>query len=84
MVGEFKVTFSAVKAYLMILDGRHSNDCSAFLKAKDLYRYEDNKERFSKVHHRKDFSDGLWEIENDRWVAYGDAVSSIHLVGMNI
>lgn len=47
---------------------------SAFLPAKCISPYEANKERFSKVHHRKGFTEGLWEIENDRWVEYKDKV----------
>ena len=44
---------------------------SGFLLAKDVFPYEEFKEKYGKSQKRKGFNEGLWEIENDRWIEYG-------------
>ena len=48
---------------------------SYFVLGKDLFPYQENKEKFAKPHKKKGFKEGLDEIENDRWVEWPGSVS---------
>ena len=49
----------------------------AFLQSKDIYPYEQFKDKYAKPHTRKGFKEGLWEIEHNPDVKFKEVSRKI-------